>query len=143
MPYFLLILYILGAPCPKFPKIKNGLITDTSRMYYFNDEARVQCYKGYKLVGSSIMRCGENQEFENPPKCDDINECISSQCDVASTECVNTPGAFSCKCRKGFTPTLECRPVGDLGLINGGIPDESISVSSTEPGYDKEVSTNT
>lgn len=70
----------------------------------------------------------------------DINECASSQCDVASTECANTPGSFHCKCRKGFAPTLECRPVGDLGMINGGIPDESITVSSNEGGYDKSVS---
>lgn len=70
----------------------------------------------------------------------DINECAASQCDVASTECANTPGSFHCKCRKGFAPTLECRPVGDLGMINGGIPDESITVSSSEGGYDKSVS---
>lgn len=69
----------------------------------------------------------------------DINECTSSQCDIASTECINTPGSFSCKCRKGFTSTLECRPVGDLGLINGGIPDESITVSDTDIGYNKNV----
>lgn len=58
---------------------------------------------------------------------------------MASTECVNSPGSFSCKCRKGFAPTLECRPVGDLGLINGGIPDESITVSGNEDGYEKSV----
>lgn len=34
---------------------------------------------------------------------------------------------------------MECRPIGDLGLINGGIPDESISVSSSENGYTKTV----
>lgn len=133
--------FILEAKCPEFPEIKNGFINEMTRDYYFNDEARVQCYKGYKLIGNSILRCGENQKFNNPPKCEDINECISSQCDVASTECVNAPGSFSCKCRKGFEPTLECRPVGDLGLLNGGVPDESITVSSSEAGYDKTVST--
>lgn len=70
----------------------------------------------------------------------DINECASSQCDLASTECINNPGAFTCKCKPGFTPTMECRPIGDLGLINGGIPDESITVSSSENGYTKNVS---
>jgi len=69
----------------------------------------------------------------------DINECTSSQCDLASTECINTPGAFTCKCKPGFAPTMECRPIGDLGLINGGIPDESITVSSSENGYTKTV----
>lgn len=70
----------------------------------------------------------------------DINECASSQCDLASTECVNTPGAFSCKCKSGFAATMDCRPVGDLGLINGGISDDSITVSSSENGYSKNVS---
>lgn len=69
----------------------------------------------------------------------DINECASSQCDLASTECTNTPGSFHCKCRAGFAPTLECRPVADLGLLNGGIPDESIIVSGTENSYHKGV----
>jgi Calcium-binding EGF domain len=67
-----------------------------------------------------------------------VNECASSGCDLASTECVNTPGAFHCKCRRGFAPSLECRPVGDLGLSTGGIPDESIMVSSAERGFEKE-----
>ncbi|CAG9863735.1 unnamed protein product [Phyllotreta striolata] len=127
------------AKCPEFPEIQNGFLTDTARDYYFNDEARVQCFKGYKLIGNSIIRCGENQLFNNAPRCEDINECITSQCDVASTECVNVPGSFHCKCRKGFETTQECRPVGDLGLVNGGIPDESITVSSNEPGYDKSM----
>lgn len=70
----------------------------------------------------------------------DINECASSQCDLASTECINNPGAFTCKCKPGFAPTMECRPIGDLGLINGGIPDESITVSSSENGYTRTVS---
>lgn len=34
---------------------------------------------------------------------------------------------------------LECRPVGDLGLTTGGIPDDAITVSGTELGYPKEV----
>jgi Sushi domain (SCR repeat). len=50
--------------------IKNGFVTDMSREYYFGDEARVQCYKGYKLTGSNIIRCGIGQEFLNPPKCE-------------------------------------------------------------------------
>jgi len=59
-----------GARCPKFPVIKNGFVTDMSRDYYFGDEARVQCYKGYKLTGSNIIKCGIGQEFLNPPKCE-------------------------------------------------------------------------
>ncbi|KAK7873875.1 hypothetical protein R5R35_005737 [Gryllus longicercus] len=125
------------AKCYDFPTIKNGFVTDTSREYYFGDEARVQCHKGYKLTGSNIIKCGIHQKFDNPPTCEDVNECSNSQCDLASSECINTPGAFHCRCRKGFAPNLECRPVGDLGLITGGIPDESITVSSEENGYRK------
>ncbi|XP_022825719.1 sushi, von Willebrand factor type A, EGF and pentraxin domain-containing protein 1 isoform X1 [Spodoptera litura] len=125
------------ALCPKFPEIKNGFIVDQTRIYMFGDEARVQCFKGYKLNGPSVLRCGPNQEFDNPPTCEDINECISSQCDSASTDCKNSQGGFFCPCRPGFTPNLDCRPVGDLGLINGAIPDESITTSTSEPGYAK------
>ncbi|XP_054265760.1 uncharacterized protein LOC128988471 [Macrosteles quadrilineatus] len=128
------------AMCPKLPEIANGFVIEASQRYLFGDEARVQCHKGFKLVGgSNIIRCGPEQTFVNPPKCEDINECASSQCDQASTECINTPGSFYCKCRGGFASTLDCRPVGDLGLTSGGVPDDSITVSSSEVGYPKEM----
>lgn len=101
----------------------------------------VLLFSGFKLNGPSVLKCGPNQEFDRAPTCDDINECLSSQCDGASTECKNTQGGFSCPCKSGFTPNLECRPVGDLGLINGAIPDESITTSTPELGYSKGVST--
>ncbi|GBP19642.1 Fibropellin-1 [Eumeta japonica] len=123
------------AMCPQFPKIKNGFIVDQTRVYMYGDEARVQCFKGYKLNGPSVLRCGPDEEFDSPPTCDDINECHSSQCDTASTECKNTQGGFYCPCRPGFAPSLDCRPVGDLGMISGAIPDESITTSTPELGY--------
>lgn len=126
--------------CHQFPEISNGFIVDQTRQYHFGDEGRVQCYKGFKLSGSNIIRCGTNQTFDSAPTCDDINECGSTQCDLSSTECINTAGSFFCQCRTGFAPTTECRPVGDLGLTNGGVPDESITVSSTEEGFHKGVS---
>lgn len=45
-----------------------------------------------------------------------------------------------CMCKDGFRPNLDCRPRGDLGLSDGGIPDDAISVSSTSTGYEKNVS---
>lgn len=69
----------------------------------------------------------------------DVNECSNSQCDLASSECINTPGSFHCQCRKGFASNLECRPVTDLGLTTGGIPDEGITTSEDESGYNKNV----
>lgn len=126
--------------CYEFPEVKNGFVVDTTRQYYYSDEARVQCYKGFKLNGTAIIKCDTDQTFRNPPTCEDINECTISQCDLASTECMNTPGSFHCKCKAGFTTTTECRPVIDLGLSTNGVADESIIVSSTEEGYNKNVS---
>lgn len=126
--------------CHQFPTIQNGFIVDQTRQYHFGDEARVQCYRGFKLSGSNIIRCDTNQTFDQAPTCEDINECGSTQCDLSSTECLNTAGSFHCQCRSGFAPTTECRPVADLGLTNGGVPDDSITVSSTEDGFQKSVS---
>lgn len=123
--------------CHVFPEIADGFIVDPTREYSYGDEARVQCHKGYKLTGSNIIKCGENQDFSTAPTCEDINECSAVQCDLSSTECMNTAGSFHCQCKKGFNPTTECRPVGDLGLSNGGVPEESITVSSSEEGYAK------
>ncbi|XP_076035426.1 sushi, von Willebrand factor type A, EGF and pentraxin domain-containing protein uif [Oratosquilla oratoria] len=123
--------------CFDFPKIGNGYVTDMSREYYYGDEARVQCHRGYNLVGSAIITCGPEQEFINLPTCEDVDECSTPQCDAASTECMNTPGAFACKCKDGFRPNLDCRILSDLGVSNGGIPDDAISVSSFVPGYGK------
>ncbi|XP_069982832.1 uncharacterized protein uif isoform X1 [Penaeus vannamei] len=123
--------------CHEYPEIENGFIADVTRNYYYGDEARVQCHRGYKLIGSPIVKCGPEQNFVNLPTCEDINECEAAQCDAASTECKNTPGAFSCMCKPGFRPNLNCRPRGDLGLSDGGIPDDAISVSTTAAGYEK------
>lgn len=84
------------------------------------------------------MKCGPDQIFEDLPVCEDIDECANSQCDLASTECTNVPGSFYCKCLKGFSPSLECRNVGDLGLSSGAIPDAAITVSSAQDDFPKE-----
>ncbi|XP_050541159.1 sushi, von Willebrand factor type A, EGF and pentraxin domain-containing protein 1 [Daktulosphaira vitifoliae] len=128
------------AECAKLPEIANGFVMDQTRKYFYGDEARVQCHRGFKLSGgSSIIKCGANQTFINVPKCEDVNECATSQCDLASTECVNSAGSFHCKCKPGFAPAMDCRPIGDLGLINGGISDDSITVSGAEQSYTKEM----
>lgn len=128
----------LGKQCHQVPKVKNGFVTETDREYFFDDEARVQCQKGYRLLGNSVVKCGPDQIFDDLPVCEDIDECANSQCDLASTECVNVPGSFYCKCLKGFNPSLECRNVADLGLSTGSITDTAITVSSASEEYPKE-----
>ncbi|KAG8179313.1 hypothetical protein JTE90_016418 [Oedothorax gibbosus] len=123
--------------CPVLPEIENGFIIDKDKEYFFGDEGRVQCFRGYKLEGSPTIKCGEDQNFSNTSVCKDVDECVSSSCDAASTKCNNTDGGFYCKCRKGFEPNLECRPVGDLGIGNGNVPDSRIKASGTEIGYSK------
>ncbi|MCL4136243.1 UNVERIFIED_CONTAM: hypothetical protein GTU68_021071, partial [Idotea baltica] len=122
--------------CFEFPEIENGFMTDTDLEHYFGDEARVQCHRGYRLVGSPIVKCGPKRLFVDLPQCQDIDECGTTQCDAGSTECTNTPGAFFCKCKDGYVPNLDCRPMGDLGVSDGGIPDDAIVVSSTAKDYD-------
>lgn len=56
--------------CYKFPEIKNGFIVDPGRQYFFGDEARVQCYKGYKLSGPNIIKCDADQNFDSMPTCE-------------------------------------------------------------------------
>ena len=81
---------------------------------------------GYSRIGSNIITCGEGQEFIDVPTCEDKNECDAFQCDFKSTECENLPGSYHCKCRAGFSPNLECRPILDLGLADGGIPNDGM-----------------
>ena len=70
-----------------------------------------------------------------------MDECAATAtppCDQASTTCSNVPSSYQCRCKSGFVPKLDCRPVVDLGLANGGVPNPSISVSSAEKGFPKE-----
>ena len=75
------------------------------------------------------------------PTCLDVDECAATAtppCDQASTTCSNVPSSYQCRCKSGFVPKLDCRPVVDLGLANGGVPNPSVSVSSAEKGFPKE-----
>ncbi|XP_013781236.1 uncharacterized protein LOC106465521 [Limulus polyphemus] len=124
--------------CHILPNIKNGFVVEPQKNYFYGDEARVQCHRGYKLQGSTVITCGTNETFISLPKCEDVDECSDTSCDSASTVCTNTAGGFFCKCKEGFDPNLDCRPVGDLGLSSGTIPLDSIRSSGTEARYNND-----
>ncbi|CAB4057448.1 unnamed protein product [Lepeophtheirus salmonis] len=103
--------------CVQFPLIPNGYIVNTKHSYFYEDEALVECYRGYERIGNNIIKCGPNKKFMDVPICE---------------------GSYQCKCKNGFLSNLECRPLLDIGLADGGIPDKGITVSSSEKGYPKE-----
>lgn len=52
---------------------------DRTRQYFYTDEARIQCYKGYKQIGSNIVKCSADQEFDTLPTCEGkMNETVST-----------------------------------------------------------------
>lgn len=136
----------LRVSCPILPEIENGFLIHNGQntsivgnKYFFEDEVRVHCNRGFKLVGPSIIKCTANQTFSTLPTCEDINECVSlsSICDSASTICENTIGGYYCKCKTGFEQNLDCRLTSELGLSNNVISDNLIKVSSFENGFEK------
>lgn len=51
-------------------QLKNGFVTDLTREYHFGDQARVQCHRGFRLVGSPMVTCGPGEQFVNLPTCE-------------------------------------------------------------------------
>ena len=56
--------------CFVFPEIENGYVIDKTRKYFYGDQAKVECHRGYNRIGSNIITCGDDQEFTNLPKCE-------------------------------------------------------------------------
>lgn len=136
----------------------SGMVNGNQQMrkFYYQDEARVQCYRGFRLEAAAaattssgqqsnnnqlvngIIKCGANQTFEQVPKCVDIDECqMPGTCDAGSTNCKNLVGGYQCECKSGYSPSLDCKPSSELGLTNNQLPDSAIKVSSTAQGFDK------
>lgn len=90
------------------PDIKNGVIVNSEREYYFEDSTKVICRPGFRPTGTDIIRCLANQTFSVHPDCRDIDECAEGQsgCFPSSTRCENMPGGYQCKCLDGFEPQL-------------------------------------
>ncbi|XP_073153990.1 wall-associated receptor kinase 5-like [Henckelia pumila] len=62
------------------------------------------CVDSEAGIGGYLCECAEGYQG-NPylsPGCTDINECESNPCDEHGI-CANTPGSFTCSCKKGFS----------------------------------------
>lgn len=53
---------------------------------------------------NSCLNCKDGYLLKDS-KCEDINECSTNPCDKKTENCNNTPGSYSCKCKKGFVRT--------------------------------------
>ncbi|XP_042351943.1 eosinophil peroxidase [Plectropomus leopardus] len=79
--------------CGPIPRIQSGysLLCDSVILY--------QCRSGFRLLGSSSLRCDPNSQqwSPTPPTCQDINECEEQTFLCPQTlECLNMPGSFIC-----------------------------------------------
>ena len=70
-----------------------------------------KCNKGF--IGSAVGRYGNGID-----KCSDTNECDgigTNACDAESTECANTVGNYTCRCKPGYTEinATACKDVNE------------------------------
>uniref|UniRef100_A0A915IT90 Uncharacterized protein n=1 Tax=Romanomermis culicivorax TaxID=13658 RepID=A0A915IT90_ROMCU len=129
--------YCQKLQCFDLPQIKNGVILNADKQYFYEDSTKVVCRSGFRPVGSDTIRCLANQTFSSAPECRDIDECaeVQSGCSVTSTRCENMPGGFQCRCLSGYEPQLACTVSNPLGLSTGLISGSKISVSSEKEGF--------
>ncbi|VDM57878.1 unnamed protein product, partial [Angiostrongylus costaricensis] len=102
--------------CVSLPRIANGHLRHP-RPFQFGDVARLHCDAGFRVNGPEEVRCClANQSLSAVPSCHDVNECTEglAQCQEASTQCVNLPGGYTCRCLSGFQPQLVCSSPSSL-----------------------------
>ncbi|XP_022793899.1 sushi, von Willebrand factor type A, EGF and pentraxin domain-containing protein 1-like, partial [Stylophora pistillata] len=90
------------ASCPDPVAPVNGRAIDFKPGYRHGEQAKFSCDSGFKLIGSSNIRCLDGKWSSTAPLCTDIDECSEgvSRCH-ANAECTNTIGSFTCKCNVG------------------------------------------
>lgn len=83
---------------------------------------------------ASAFKCVE--QVGALPKCEDINECVvgTAMCDVHA-DCVNSPGGYTCECKKGFTGNGKTCINVDECLNGTAACDLSADCSDTTGGY--------
>ncbi|XP_064633745.1 uncharacterized protein LOC135491680 [Lineus longissimus] len=100
--------------------------------------ARSICIKDDKNGGISC-RCprGFHSKRDNSGTytCSDMDECLSSPCDVRTSDCKNTVGSFECVCKTGYESALSKRLCLDIDECAKGTHNcNASSVCVNSPG---------
>ncbi|XP_065198186.1 uncharacterized protein LOC135829721 [Sycon ciliatum] len=97
-----LAICVRDMPSCSVPVIQNATLSYFT--LYIGENLNVTCSKGYALLGSPVITCGQNLQWSPQlPTCQDINECTSGThgCSM-NTTCSNTPDSYTCGCYQGF-----------------------------------------
>uniref|UniRef100_A0A914GWY3 Uncharacterized protein n=1 Tax=Globodera rostochiensis TaxID=31243 RepID=A0A914GWY3_GLORO len=96
----------------KWPETRKRSVPITELL--FGESLRVECRHGFRSMGAETVKCLANQTLSGASECRDIDECAEklANCASKSSQCVNTPGGYHCRCLKGFTPQNMCAEIG-------------------------------
>ncbi|XP_073244344.1 sushi, von Willebrand factor type A, EGF and pentraxin domain-containing protein 1-like isoform X3 [Porites lutea] len=92
------------ASCPNPVVPSNGRVLNSRPgLSRHGDRVKYACNSGFRLEGTSAIRCNNGKWKPSAPLCKDVNECIEglSNCH-ANANCKNTAGSFTCKCKTGW-----------------------------------------
>lgn len=88
------------------PKLEeNGKWMPPKPNYQIDETVWLTCLKGYEFADpkTSSLTCGKDTQWGTPrPLCQDVNECQDDSRCHEDADCINTPGVFTCTCKKGF-----------------------------------------
>ncbi|XP_077983821.1 sushi, von Willebrand factor type A, EGF and pentraxin domain-containing protein 1-like [Glandiceps talaboti] len=62
-------------PCETLPNPSNGMVFSFLRQYFFGSRVMIQCYPGYKLIGSNFRSCDQTGTWSGSP-----SRCIEIDC---------------------------------------------------------------
>ncbi|XP_020601452.1 complement receptor type 1-like isoform X4 [Orbicella faveolata] len=111
------------ASCPDPVVPLHGRVLDSKPGNRHGEQVTFACDHGFKLTGSSTMRCNNGIWNSTAPLCTDIDECAEGQSDChTNATCMNSVGSFTCTCNAGSVGDgkicfANCK---DLGIPRNG-----------------------